>query len=115
MYFVSHTNELLVAVDFVFRDAEDAVRDRDGYDYDGYSLRVEWPHGEKGSAPSRGRGGGGGGGYGGSYRGGRFRGGGGYVRGRPPSGPPPGARRSDYRILVTGMTTLCDFEYLSVC
>lgn len=83
------------------RDAEDAVRDRDGYDYDGYSLRVEWPHGEKGSAPtSRGRGGG----FGGSYGGGRSRGGGGgYVRGRPPRGPPPGARRSDYRILVTGL------------
>lgn len=99
-----HTNDLLKAMDFVFRDAEDAVRDRDGYDYDGYSLRVEWPHGEKGAAPSRGRGGGFGGSYGG---GGRFRGGGGgYVRGRPPRGPPPGARRSDYRISVTGITAL---------
>ncbi|KAF4518548.1 hypothetical protein B566_EDAN004292 [Ephemera danica] len=56
------------------RDAEDAVHARDGYDYDGYRLRVEFP-----------RGGGPGG----------FRGRG---RGR---GPP--ARRSQYRVLVTGL------------
>lgn len=28
-----------------FRDAEDAVKARDGYDYDGYRLRVEFPRG----------------------------------------------------------------------
>ena|SRR6218665_1395940 len=105
-YVLCCTNKLFEAMDFVFRDAEDAVRDRDGYDYDGYSLRVEWPHGEKGSAPSRGRGGSYAGSRGVSHGGGRFRGGSGYVRGRPPRGPPPGARRSDYRILVTGITTL---------
>lgn len=91
------------------RDAEDAVRDRDGYDYDGYSLRVEWPHGEKGSS-SRGRsgnyGGSYGGGGGGGSGGGRPRGGGGYVRGRPPRGPPVGARHSDYRVLITGIVLL---------
>ena len=27
------------------RDAEDAVYARDGYDYDGYRLRVEFPKG----------------------------------------------------------------------
>lgn len=27
------------------RDAEDAVKARDGYDYDGYRLRVEFPRG----------------------------------------------------------------------
>ncbi|VDN18305.1 unnamed protein product [Gongylonema pulchrum] len=27
------------------RDADDAVRGRDGYDYDGYRLRVEFPRG----------------------------------------------------------------------
>lgn len=27
----------------LFRDAEDAVYGRDGYDYDGYHLRVEFP------------------------------------------------------------------------
>ena len=30
---------------FIFRDAEDAVHARDGYDYDGYRLRVEFPKG----------------------------------------------------------------------
>ncbi|XP_075219207.1 serine/arginine-rich splicing factor 1A-like [Lycorma delicatula] len=65
------------------RDAEDAVRARDGYDYDGYRLRVEFP---RGGGPSgfRGRGNGGGNSSGG--------------RGR---GPP--ARRSQYRVLVTGL------------
>lgn len=46
---------------------------RDGYDYDGYRLRVEFP---RGSAPGRGMG----------------------PRGR---GPP--ARRSQYRVLVSGL------------
>jgi len=64
------------------RDADDAVYARDGYDYDGYKLRVEFP---------RGAGGGGG------DRGGH-RGGGGGDRGR---GPP--ARRSQYRCVVTGL------------
>ena len=59
----------------MFRDAEDAVYARDGYDYDGYRLRVEFPKGG-----------------GGSFRGGRSGGG---------RGPP--ARRSQYRVLVTGL------------
>ena len=50
---------------------------RDGYDYDGYRLRVEFPKGG-----------------GGSFRGGRSGGGGG--RGLP-------ARRSQYRVMVTGL------------
>lgn len=57
------------------RDAEDAVRQRDGYNYDGYTLRVEFPRGS-GMARGRGRGGGG--------------------RGGPPS------RRSENRVLVSG-------------
>jgi len=60
------------------RDAEDAVYARDGYDYDGYRLRVEFPKGG-----------------GGSFRGAR---GGGSGRGR---GPP--ARRSQYRVMITGL------------
>ena len=40
------------------RDAEDAVHARDGYDYDGYRLRVEFPRGSQS----------GGGGGGGSHR-----------------------------------------------
>lgn len=59
---------------------------RDGYDYDGHRLRVEFP---RGNGPS-------------NYRGGQGdRGGGrdgGNSRGR---GPP--ARRSQYRVLVTGL------------
>lgn len=58
----------------VHRDAEDAVSARDGYDYDGYKLRVEFPRGN--SARPRG----------------------GPSRGR---GPP--ARRSQYRVIVSGM------------
>ena len=50
---------------------------RDGYDYDGYRLRVEFPKGG-----------------GASFRGGRSGGGGGR-------GPP--ARRSQYRVRVTGL------------
>jgi hypothetical protein len=29
----------------IYRDADDAVKARDGYDYDGYRLRVEFPRG----------------------------------------------------------------------
>ncbi|KAM8741816.1 serine/arginine-rich splicing factor 1-like [Pagrus major] len=64
------------------RDSQDAVSGRDGYDYDGYRLRVEFPR--------SGRGGGGGGG-----------GGGGMGPPRSRHGPP--SRRSDYRVVVTGL------------
>jgi len=64
------------------RDAEDAVSKRDGYDYDGYKLRVEFPRGG-----TRGRSGGSGGGG---------RGGDGRGRGAP-------ARRSQYRVMVSGL------------
>jgi len=63
------------------RDAEDAVFARDGYDYDGYRLRVEFPKGG-----------------GGSFRPGTGGGGGPVGRGR---GPP--ARRSQYRCVITGL------------
>ncbi|KAM3957847.1 LOW QUALITY PROTEIN: splicing factor 2 [Aphomia sociella] len=66
------------------RDADDAVRARDGYDYDGYRLRVEFP-----------RGGGGGGGRAGA-RGGPER----FGARAATRGPP---RRSEYRVLVTGL------------
>ncbi|CAB0028719.1 unnamed protein product [Trichogramma brassicae] len=74
------------------RDAEDAVHARDGYDYDGYRLRVEFP---RGGGPSSSFRGGGGGGRGGDNSRGR---GGDSGRGR---GPP--ARRSQYRVLVTAL------------
>lgn len=64
---------------FYNRDADDAVYGRDGYDYDGYRLRVEFPRSGRGSR----------GGFGGI---------GGAPRGR--YGPP--SRRSEYRVIVSG-------------
>ena len=66
------------------RDADDAVYARDGYDYDGYKLRVEFPRGG-----------------GGSFRGSRSGTSSGAGRsGGGGRGPP--ARRSQYRVTVTG-------------
>ncbi len=66
---------------FYSRDADDAVHARDGYDYDGYKLRVEFPRGQ---GPSNYRSGGrGSGGSRGSNR-----------------GPP--TRRTNHRVVVTG-------------
>ncbi|CAI5643579.1 unnamed protein product [Oreochromis niloticus] len=62
-------------------DAEDAVYGRDGYDYDGYRLRVEFPR--------SGRGGG--------------RGGGGGALGTPRGRYGPPSRRSEYRVIVSGL------------
>lgn len=66
------------------RDAEDAVHARDGFDYDGYRLRVEFPRGGgpamRGSSRNM---------SGSSSSGSRGR------------GPP--ARRSQYRVLVSGL------------
>lgn len=73
----------------VIRDADDAVKARDGYDYDGYRLRVEFPRGGGRSDPR--------------------------TAGRNPRdcsnsregsrnanrGPP--TKRSQYRVLVTGL------------
>ena len=67
---------------FLKRDAKDAVHERDGYDLDGYRIRVEFPRGNSGRDDSYGRG------YGQSR--GRGRG----------MGPP---RRSDYRVLISGL------------
>ncbi|KAG5447021.1 hypothetical protein CRM22_005823 [Opisthorchis felineus] len=66
-------------------DAADAVRGRDGYNFDGYALRVEFPRG--GTASYNGSGGN----FNSFRRGGFGRGGGG------PS------RRSDFRVVVTGL------------
>lgn len=66
-------------------DADDAVKARDGYDYDGYRLRVEFP---RGGGPGSYR----------SSRGNSERGGG---RDRGNRGPP--ARRSQFRVMVTGL------------
>ncbi|KAI2801136.1 hypothetical protein RDWZM_009582 [Blomia tropicalis] len=62
------------------RDAKDAVFSRDGFDYDGYRLRVEFPRGRER-------------GPGGHYKGNRDSG---SRRGQP-------TRRSNYRVKVTGL------------
>lgn len=79
------------------RDAEDAVSKRDGYDYDGYRLRVEFPRGGSRSGGDRGGSSGGRSSYG--DRGGGGRGGGDRGRGAP-------ARRSQYRVAISGTTLM---------
>ncbi|KAI7744006.1 hypothetical protein M8C21_001792, partial [Ambrosia artemisiifolia] len=75
------------------RDAEDAIRGRDGYDFDGHRLRVELAHGGRGNSSSTDRhnshssGGGRGGAYGVS-------------------------KRSDYRVLVTGLPSSASWQDL---
>ncbi|XVF31390.1 hypothetical protein REPUB_Repub16aG0142000 [Reevesia pubescens] len=71
------------------RDAEDAIRGRDGYNFDGYRLRVELAHGGRKPSSSVDR-------YS-SYSGSSSRG---------PS------RRSDYRVLVTGLPSSASWQDL---
>ncbi|GAU92669.1 hypothetical protein RvY_04718 [Ramazzottius varieornatus] len=80
------------------RDADDAIHGRDGYDLDGYRIRVEHPRSLRdndrtGGFRERGRDNGG---YGGRSGGG-YPGGGGYGRRND------GLRRSKYRVVVTGL------------
>ncbi|XGW13721.1 hypothetical protein V3C99_000215 [Haemonchus contortus] len=78
------------------RDAEDAVRARDGYEFDGSRIRVEFTRGRGGGRGGFGGRGGGFGGY--SNRGGGYGGyGGGGRGGRGPSG------RTNYRVIVEGL------------
>jgi len=82
------------------RDAEDAVHSRDGYDFDGYRLRVEFPRGRErgpGGAFLGGRGRGGDHGRDRDFGRDRGRGGGGGGRDGPAS------RRSNYRVIVTSL------------
>jgi len=74
------------------RDADDAVRGRHNYNYDGYRLKVEKT---RGSGRYSGNGGHGG-------HGGRSFGGGHYVQGRP-AGPP--SKRTNYRVFIEGLPT----------
>ncbi|KAL6500323.1 Serine/arginine-rich-splicing factor sr34 [Orobanche hederae] len=61
------------------RDAEDAIRGRDGYEFDGHHLRVELAHGGRGHSSST-------------------------DRSSAARGPRGGvSRRSDYRVLITGL------------
>ncbi|KAI3892712.1 hypothetical protein MKW98_006033, partial [Papaver atlanticum] len=73
------------------RDAEDAIRGRDGYNFDGHRLRVELAHGGRGQASSvdrRSSYNGGGGGRGGV------------------------SRHSDYRVLVSGLPSSASWQDL---
>ena len=67
------------------RDAEDAVRGRDGYEFDGRRVRVEFTRGSQNNRRD----------------GGRRDGGGSYGGGRSGRGVPP--RRSNNRVLVKGL------------
>ncbi|AEE28400.1 SERINE-ARGININE PROTEIN 30 [Arabidopsis thaliana] len=70
------------------RDADDAIYGRDGYDFDGCRLRVEIAHGGRRFSPSVDR-------YSSSYS-----------ASRAPS------RRSDYRVLVTGLPPSASWQDL---
>ncbi|KAK8614554.1 hypothetical protein V6N13_068354 [Hibiscus sabdariffa] len=70
------------------RDAEDAIRGRDGYDFGGQRLRVELAHGGRGRSSSDRHS---------SYGG---------ERGRGPS------KRSEYRVLVTGLPSSASWQDL---
>ncbi|KAK4595723.1 hypothetical protein RGQ29_013992 [Quercus rubra] len=72
------------------RDAEDAIYYRDGYNFDGYRLRVELAHGGRGNSSSAD--------YHGSY------GGSGSSRAAP--------KHSDYRVLVTGLPPSASWQDL---
>lgn len=100
------------------RHADEAVRGRDGYTFDGYKLRVEFPRGssknrdrDRGGS-GRGYGGGGGRGYGGG--GGRYGGGGGYggYGGGGNRGYNRGPKAKGYELLVSGLPTTGSWQDL---
>lgn len=84
------------------RDAEDAIRGRDGYNFDGNRLRVEIAHGGRGPPPAVDR-------YS-VYSSGGGRGGGGAAD----SGGRAGgvSRRSEYRVTVTGLPSSASWQDL---
>ncbi|TVU21159.1 hypothetical protein EJB05_30783, partial [Eragrostis curvula] len=71
------------------RDADDAIYGRDGYNFDGYRLRVELAHGGRGQSYSYDRPS--------SYSSGRHAG---------------VSRRSDYRVMVTGLPSSASWQDL---
>ncbi|KAI3904584.1 hypothetical protein MKW98_014764 [Papaver atlanticum] len=73
------------------RDAEDAIRGRDGYNFDGCHLRVELAHGGRGQSSSFDR------------RGGYGSGGGGAAA---------ASRRSEYRVVVRGLPASASWQDL---
>lgn len=79
------------------RDAEDAIRGRDGYNFDGCRLRVELAHGGRGPSSSDRRGS-----YGGSGGGGSGSGGGRFGV----------SRHSEYRVVVRGLPSSASWQDL---
>ncbi|KAJ7567907.1 hypothetical protein O6H91_01G011500 [Diphasiastrum complanatum] len=80
------------------RDAEDAIRGRDGYTFCGNRLRVELAHGGRGPAASMDR-------HSSYNSGGGGSGGGG--------GRPGGvSRRSEYRVIITGLPSSASWQDL---
>ena len=86
----------------MFRDAEDAVRGRDGYDFDGYRIRVEFPRGVGPRGPG-----------GRPLYGGSSGGSGGYAPRGGGRGPPP--KRTGYRVVITGLPPTGSWQDLKVC
>ncbi|RDX70574.1 Serine/arginine-rich splicing factor SR30, partial [Mucuna pruriens] len=72
------------------RDAEDAIQYRDGYSFDGFRLRVELAHGGRGNSSSVDR----------------------YSSYSGSSGSRGVSRRSDYRVLVTGLPPSASWQDL---
>lgn len=73
------------------RDAEDAIRGRDGYNFDGYHIRVELAHGGRGASSS-------------ADRHSSYSSTGGRVGGV--------SRRSEYRVVVTGLPSSASWQDL---
>lgn len=88
----------LLLYSIFFRDADDAVRGRDGYDFDGCRLRVEFTRGVGPRGP-------GGRPLNGGYGGGDWSG--------PRRGGPP-ARRSNFRVVVEGLPATGSWQDLKV-
>ncbi|XP_057961706.1 serine/arginine-rich splicing factor SR30-like isoform X2 [Malania oleifera] len=82
------------------RDAEDAIRGRDGYNFDGHRLRVEFAHGGRGYSSSMDQ-------YS-SYSGGRGHSYGSYSDG----GSRGVSRHSEYRVMVTGLPSSASWQDL---
>ncbi|CAA0817102.1 Serine/arginine-rich splicing factor SR34A [Striga hermonthica] len=79
------------------RDAEDAIRGRDGYNFDGCRLRVEFAHGGRGPSSSSDRRGG--------YGSGSGSGGGG-------GGRYGASRHSEFRVIVRGLPSSASWQDL---
>eukprot|EP00250_Pteridium_aquilinum_P005169 c15305_g1_i1 orf=331-1224(-) len=73
------------------RDAEDAIKGRDGYEFDGYPIRVELAHGGRGASSSSDR----------------------YSSYSSSTGRVGGvSRRSEYRVVVTGLPSSASWQDL---